>query len=90
MAELDGGFLLVIFKDILNENYFVKLGLNDRQVTAIAYMKEKRTITNKEYQSLFNITDRTALRDLDDLMSKELVEKRGVKKSTRYLLKHVG
>ncbi|MGR3174960.1 MAG: hypothetical protein ACUZ8N_10205 [Candidatus Scalindua sp.] len=74
----------------MNEDYLVKLGLNDRQVTAIAYMKEKRTITNKEYQSLFSITDRTALRDLDDLVSKELVQKRGAKKGTRYLLKHVG
>ena len=90
MTELDGGFLLVIFKDILNEDYLVKIGLNDRQVKAVAYMKEKGTITNKEYQSLFSITDRTALRDLDDLMSKELVLKRGAKKGTRYLLKHVG
>ena len=53
-------------------------------------MKEKGSITNREYQSLFSITDRTALRDLNDLISKELIQKRGVKKEIRYLLIHVG
>jgi len=50
---------------------------------------EQRT-KNKEYQFLLSITDRTALRDLDDLISKELVQKRGAKKGTHYLLKYVG
>ena len=90
MKERDSGFLLSIFKDILREDYLVKLGLNKRQIKALAYIKKMGTITNKEYQSLFSITDRTALRDLDDLMSKELVQKRGAKKGTHYLIKHVG
>jgi ATP-dependent DNA helicase RecG len=59
-------------------------------VRAIEYLKLKNSITNKEYQSLFDITDRTALRDLNDLVTKGLVQKKGAKKGTRYLLHHVG
>ena len=47
-------------------------------------------MSDKEYQSLFRISDRTALRDLDDLITKGLLEKRGAKKGTRYLFKNVG
>lgn len=90
MIERDGGFLLTIFKDTLNKEHLEKLGLNERQVKAIEYLKLNTSITNKEYQSLFDITDRTALRDLDDLVTKGLVQKKGEKKGTTYLLHHVG
>ena len=75
MSERDGGFLLTISKDTLGKEYLEKLGLNERQVKAIEYLKLNTSITNKEYQSLFDITDRTALRDLDDLVTKGLVKK---------------
>ena len=81
---------VTFYKDKLNKENLKKLGLNDRQIKAIVYMKEKGSITNREYKSLFSITDCTALRDLNDLISKRLVQKRGVKKGTRYLLIHVG
>jgi ATP-dependent DNA helicase RecG len=90
MIERDGGFLLTILKDTLNKEHLEKLGLNERQVKAIEYLKLNTSITNKEYQSLFDITDRTALRDLDDLVTKGLVQKKGEKKGTKYLLHHVG
>ncbi len=67
-----------------------KLGLNERQVKAIDFLKTNTSITNKEYQSLFDVTDRTALRDLDDMVSKGLITKIGEKKGTRYSLYHVG
>lgn len=41
MIEQDGGFLLTIIKDILNEDHLVKLGLNERQVKALLFVKEK-------------------------------------------------
>ena len=88
--EKNGVMTVTFYKDKWNEENLKKLGLNDRQIKVIVYMKEKGSITNREYQSLFSITDRTALRDLNDLISKGLVKKRGVKKGTRYLLIHVG
>lgn len=90
MMQRDGGFLLTILKDTLNKEQLEKLGLNERQVKAIDYLKTKASITNKEYQSLFDVTDRTALRDLNDLLTKGLITKTGEKKGTRYSLHHVG
>jgi len=47
-----------------------ELGLNDRQVKAVLYVKEKRKITNKIYMDINKISNRTATYEL-----KELVEK---------------
>ena len=88
--EENGVMTVTFYKDNLTEENLNKLGLNARQIKAIVYMKEKGSITNKEYKSFFNITDRTALRDLNDLISKEFVQKRGEKKGTRYFLINVG
>jgi len=49
---------------------YVRLGLNDRQVQAIAYVRERGRITNREYQALFGVSERTALYDLSDLVDK--------------------
>ena len=44
-------------------------------------------ITNPLYSKEFNITDRTALRDLNDLVDKGLLNKIGVKRKTKYTFK---
>jgi ATP-dependent DNA helicase RecG len=46
----------------------VRLGLNDRQVRAVDYLAEKSRLTNREYQSLFDVAERTALYDLQGLV----------------------
>ena len=48
MKELDGGFIITLFKDNLNSEQLTKLGLNDRQVKAVLFVKEKGKITNSE------------------------------------------
>jgi ATP-dependent DNA helicase RecG len=45
------------------------LGLNQRQETAIAYMHQHGRITNREYQTEFEVSERTALYDLQGLVS---------------------
>ena len=64
MQELDGGFIITLFKNNLTEELLIKLGLNDRQVKAVLFVKEKGRITNKEYQGLFDVSRETASRDL--------------------------
>jgi len=64
MQELDGGFIITLFKNNLTEELLIKLGLNDRQVKAVLFVKEKGKITNKEYQGLFAVSRETASRDL--------------------------
>jgi len=74
----DGSDFWVIFrKDIYNKEDLNKLGLNDRQIKAVLYVREKRKITNKEYQEINQISNRTATSDL-----KELVENFNILKTS--------
>lgn len=74
----DGGqFVLTLWRDWLTAEVLAALGLNDRQKQALDHMRKAGRITNREYQALTGITDRTALRDIDDLVAKGVLEKRG-------------
>ncbi len=84
MKELDGGFIITLFKDNLTPEQLAKLGLNARQVKAVLFVKEKGKITNSEYQILNEISDRTALRDIEELTEKGILIKEGEKKGTYY------
>jgi ATP-dependent DNA helicase RecG len=54
--EYQSGFLVEFRKNIYTEEYLRKLGLNERQIKAVMYVKERGRITNKEYQELTNIS----------------------------------
>jgi ATP-dependent DNA helicase RecG len=90
MQEQDGGFSITLFKNNLTQEQLIKLGLNDRQVKAVIFVKEKGKITNKEYQEMNKTSDRTALRDLDNLIELNVFVKEGEKKGTTYKLKFGG
>jgi ATP-dependent DNA helicase RecG len=66
-------------KDIYNEKYLQSLNLNDRQVKAVLYVKEKGKITNSEYQTLNDVSRETATRDLKELIDKQLIKPSGQK-----------
>jgi ATP-dependent DNA helicase RecG len=84
LEERDGGFVVTLFKNSLTEEQLVRLGLNDRQIKAVQYVKEKGKITNSDYQKINEISDRTSSRDLEDLVAKGVLKKVGDKKSTSY------
>ena len=86
MKELDGGFTITLFKDNLTPEQLAKHGLNDRQIKAVLFVKEKGKITNNEYQILNEVSDRTALRDIEELTEKSILIKEGEKKGTYYKL----
>lgn len=74
-------------KDIYNEKYLQSLNLNDRQIKAVLFVKNKGKITNSEYQEINQITDRTALRDLELLVELDILKRIGEKKGSYYQLK---
>ncbi|HOM27646.1 MAG TPA: ATP-binding protein [bacterium] len=83
-----GGFTVYLYKDIYTEENLRKIGLNERQIKAVLYVKEKGKITNKEYQQICNTSERTATRDLSELVSKEILEQKGTTgKGTSYIIK---
>ena len=90
MKELDGGFIITIFKNNITEDQLIKLGLSDRQLKAVLFVKEKGKISNTEFQVLFSVSKATATRDLTELVEKfELFEKVGqTGAGTFYLLKN--
>ncbi len=79
MKDLDGGFIITLYKDNLTPEQLTKLGFNYRQVKAVLFVKEKGRITNKEYQEINATTERTASRDLSDLAEKQIIKSSGIK-----------
>jgi ATP-dependent DNA helicase RecG len=79
LTELDGGFSITLFKDNITPEKLTKLGLNLRQIKAVLILKERSIITNKEYQEFNETTERTASRDLSDLVEKGIIKSSGVK-----------
>jgi ATP-dependent DNA helicase RecG len=76
-----GGISVTMLKNNLNEKSFKSLGLNDRQIKTIEYLKEHKRINNSEYQNLNDCSRATASRDLAELAKKELIissEQKGV------------
>jgi len=62
------------------------LGLNDRQIEALALMvNEGKELTNSLYQTLFHVSRRTALRDLTRLVATGWVRQSGTRKGTVYV-----
>ena len=66
-------------KDIYNEKYLKSLNLNERQIKAVLYLKEKGKINNSDYQNLNNVSRETATRDLKELINKQLMKPSGQK-----------
>ena len=61
-------FWLTFRKDIYNKEDLSNLGLSARQIQAVLYVKEHGKITNKEYQNINKISNRTATSDLKELV----------------------
>jgi len=86
--ELSSGLMVVFRKDVYTEEYLRKKGLNERQVKAVMYVKERGRITNKEYQEICDIKKRQATDDLKELESTGTFERIGVTgKGTYYVLR---
>ena len=81
-------FSSYFYKDIYTEENLRKMGLNERQIKAVMYVKEKGKITNKEYQGISKVRKRQATDDLKELENKEILERIGITgKGTHYILK---
>ena len=82
-----GHFITIIWKDIFTEKYLSELGLTERQIKAVKYVKEKGKITNKEYKELTGISKPMSSIDLRELVDKNVFEKLGkTGRGTEYIL----
>ena len=74
IKEEQGGFSITFLKDIFTEEYLQQLDLNEREIKAVLYVKEKGKITNRDYQTLNSVSRITATRDLQVLIEKQLLK----------------
>lgn len=83
--EVSEGSLIVIFKKyrITAE---VSNDLNKRQRRSIEYLKKNRSISRREYAFLFRRSARKAFNDLQEMVSKEILQRKGTGKQTYYEL----
>jgi ATP-dependent DNA helicase RecG len=88
--EYQSGFLVEFRKNIYTEEYLRKLGLNERQINAVAFLKEKEKISNKDYRKLSGLSDEGARKDLNELVEKNILDLKGKGRNTHYVLKRVG
>lgn len=86
IIERDGGILLTLFKNNLTLEHLEKLGLNKRQIDALLYYKEKGEVSSSEYMNRYNISERTARNDLNDLVKRNLVVREGRTNMSRYVI----
>lgn len=86
LEERDGGFAVTLFKNNLTEEQLVKLGLNERQLKAVQYVKEKGEISTFLYAEVFNISERTARNDLAELAEKQVLKRIGDTNKAKYIL----
>jgi len=81
------GFRVVVRKDIYTEEYLRIFGLNERQIKAVMYVKEKGRITNREYQELNAVSNKTAYLELSDVAEKGVFAVEGSGRTVIYTLK---
>jgi ATP-dependent DNA helicase RecG len=67
-----GGFAVYFYKDIYTEENLRKIGLNERQIQAVMYVKERGKITNTEYQKLTGLSRQMTTIDLTGLVEKKI------------------
>ena len=63
-------FWVVFQKDIFNQEHLENLKLNERQIKAVLFVKEKGKISNKKYQELCEVSKGTATKELRELIEK--------------------
>jgi ATP-dependent DNA helicase RecG len=81
------GFRVIFGKDIYTEEYLRGLGLNERQIRAVMYVKKRGNINLSSFKTLVpEFSDKTLYRDLQDLVVKGILKELGEKKGRRYEL----
>ena len=85
--ETWGGVMVTFLKDIYTKDYLSTLGINERQIKAVIFVKAEGKINNKKYQHLFDVARNTASRDLSELVNKGILISTGKGAGAYYTLK---
>ncbi len=80
-------FVVTVWRDWLTDEEMARLALTKRQCAAVQHVKIAGRITNRKLRELTGIVDRTASRDLDDLVEMGVFRRVGTTgRSTYYVI----
>ena len=81
-----GVMSVTFYKDKWNEKHLHGLGLNERQIKAVLYVKKNGKITNREYREINTVSDEGARIDLNMMVKKNILIQTGKGRSVHYIL----
>lgn len=84
--EQDEDFMVTFRRSSVNVLLELPSLLNERQKIAIEYLKKHESITTLQYVNLVRCHERTARKDLADLVRLNVIIKQGLGKLTRYIV----
>lgn len=87
LFEEISGSLVVTFRGEITEEYLRNLGLNQRQIKAIKYLKEHGKIDRKTYCDICEIEKTVAHEELSDMVKKEIIKMAGKGRGAHYSLR---
>jgi ATP-dependent DNA helicase RecG len=63
------------------------MGINERQIKAVMYMKEKKSMNLSSFKTIVSeVSEKTLYRDLQELVNKGILKELGEKKGRKYEL----
>ncbi len=89
-AHWQGGLRVTFLQDPYTPERLRKLGLSERQIKAMLYVKEHGEISNRDYRRLTGVSDETARQELMALVKRNLFQVQGKGRATRYELRRSG
>ena len=85
--EEQGGFSVWFYKDIYTEENLRSMGLNERQIEMVKYIKEHKTVSLSSFKDIISgVSEKTLYRDIQELVDRGLLKKIGEKKGRKYKL----
>lgn len=85
--ESHGDAFRIVFQKVVPiEQRFAGMELNERQMGALRHVAERGRITRAEYETVTGTTERTAKRDLNDMVKRRILMKKGGGNNYWYVL----
>ena len=81
---------MVFLRDPFTPERLRAMGLNERQVKAVLYVKEHGRITNRDYRQVTGVSDEGARLDMKRLVEQGVLRAHGKGRSTYYALRSAG
>ena len=81
---LQGSFVITLWRDWLTGDVLAELSLNDRQLKALPLVRQHPRFSNSDYQAVTGATRPTAKRDLEELVTKGVIVRKGSGRGAHY------